>query len=298
MGESQLSGDDSETIDLEDMHNEAGNQSKEPAETPENAAVEVSAKEIDEGDSDSSGGEPNEDSESSAGNSSGKHTWLIVAALGLITVLIIVGLFLPPVSLGERLGLSGDDADEVSESAEDSESVESSVDAQGATVYLSESDDEVDIEQVSQDEFTSGEAGRKWESALAAIPQGLAVASDVYGLEGGDEAVVGSVEIVVPTAAQPIQTLDLYGWNGESWNFVPNNIVGQGESLRSVEDELPQALVLMQTSAPDALEIGDEHPGQGGCRRCLQTTPLSVSQVLSQHLPGSVFSLSRWEIQF
>jgi hypothetical protein len=185
----------------------------------------------------------------------GSYTWLIVAGIGLVVILIVVGLFLPPISIGERLGLTGEETDLVTD---DTGSDETETSISEGSMTVSSSDEEIKIDQISSDEFLAGEAGNKWEDALAALPNDRLVASDFFELEY-DDSPVGVAQIDVPEEAQPQQTLDLFGWNGESWVFVPTNYVDdQGDQLVSNEGVLPLALVLLQSSPPAEIEIGAE----------------------------------------
>ncbi len=191
--------------------------------------------------------------ESNKGNSNNRHTALIVGGMVLVLLLIVTGLFLPPISLGQRLGLGGDGTESAGESS----------DTEAIALTLDESARGVKTETVSQEAFLSGDAGDDWLTAAGAIPTNLTLASDVYAISYKNEQPVGSARILIPASAQPYQTLDLFGWDGQAWNFVPSVVDASGSSLDSAEGPLPQALALMQTAKPQEVAIGAELlPGQ------------------------------------
>ena len=211
-------------------------------------------------DANGSDGDESDKGGADAGDAAGKHTGLIIAGIVLVVVLIIAGLLLPPISLAERLGLGGDNEASVAQvGSEDPESADELSTSEAFTLSLNDSPKGVKSETLSHDSFTSGEEGDEWLAAADAIPPYLTLASDVYAIEYKDEAPpVGSAQIAVPGEAQPYQTLDLYGWNGQDWTFIPSQVNAEGNILVSAEGPVPQAMALMQTSKPAEPEIGAE----------------------------------------
>lgn len=198
-----------------------------------------------------------EESSTDNGSDSGlskKQTWLVIASIVVVLILIIVGLFLPPISLGERLGLGSDESEMVE--VETADGTTTSV--EGFSLILADESARVKSETIDQVEFLSGGAGGEWSAALQAIPANLNLASDLFSLEYKDEAPLGSAQIAVPSAAQPYQTLDLYGWNGQQWQFIASQVGEGGNMVSTAAMPLPRALALMQTSKPAEPEIGAE----------------------------------------
>lgn len=180
-----------------------------------------------------------------------QQTWLIVGTIALIVILIIVGLFLPPISLGERLGLGGDDATQAEASGELGIPGELALTIEG-------SDQKVKVSKLAQQEFLNKGVGEEWTAAADAIPTDLTLSSPVYALSYKGDTPQGSANVVVPAEAQPYQTLDLYGWDGEGWIFIPSMVAGDGGQVTSAVMPLPQAYALMQTTAPAEPAIGAE----------------------------------------
>jgi len=181
---------------------------------------------------------------------------LVIVGVFLIAILIVVGLFLPPISLAERLGLTGNEEPAVSESPGTINNED--IPAEGIEVTLSSDSSQIKIKSIAQGKFLNGEAGDAWLDALERIPGSLTLVSDVYELDLDENDLRGTATLAVPSSAQPHQTLDLYGWNGSVWVFIASEVNGTGAMLTSVATDLPLALALMQTSQAAKLSIGAE----------------------------------------
>jgi hypothetical protein len=177
---------------------------------------------------------------------------LVIGAVVLIVILIAVGLSLPPISLGERLGLSGG-----GDSTDQAEEATLNVEGEFALTLLG-SDRGVDVEALGRDAFLSGESGEDWAAAAANIPSELTLSSNVYAVSYRDEVPVGWAEITIPAEAQPYQTLDVFGWDGQQWRFYASQIGGEGNAASTTEGPVPQAFALMQTAVPAEPEVAAE----------------------------------------
>lgn len=156
---------------------------------------------------------------------------IIVGAL-VVVGLIITGLFLPPISLGQRLGLGANG---------DNEAVETAVSNQSTipgAISLS-----TDSASVSALDSVTGAA------ALAALPANGAVQGDVYTINYEGDAPNGTAALDVPADAGSLQTLDLYGWDGAAWRFIPSQIDSAAQQIVANEGPLPQAIAMIQTGA-------------------------------------------------
>ena len=188
-------------------------------------------------------------------NSSKRPTGLIIGGIIVVAVLILVGLFLPPVSLGERLGLTNSEPDETSaevtaepdsELESEVESVEQTAAADGIALSLSEG--KATIAVVPQDEFLAAQPD-------TSTPDQVTLVSDVFAIEHEDESSAGQVALPIPEGAGDYKSLDLYGWDGEKWIFMPSQIDPNSQQIVSMENELPQALVMAQVGAPDSASV-------------------------------------------
>jgi hypothetical protein len=171
----------------------------------------------------------------------------LLLGLGVVVViaLIIVGLMLPPISLPERLGLTGgEDVTAVPAQPTPTEEVVETTPTlpDGVTVSSAAA---VSVQRVSSDEFFGSQA------AAAATPAGLTLTGDVYTLAYDGDAPTGQIAFPLPADAGDERTLDLYGWNGSQWQFMASQIDPAGRQVASHEAPLPQALALMQADAPE-----------------------------------------------
>ncbi|MFQ5435436.1 MAG: SH3 domain-containing protein, partial [Anaerolineae bacterium] len=69
---------------------------------------------------------------------------------------------------------------------------------------------------------------------------------------------VGRIALDIPAAAGSAKTLDLYGWDGANWSFVPSEIDSAANQIVSLEGALPQAVAMMQAAAPESPVVGAE----------------------------------------
>ena len=128
-----------------------------------------------------------------------------------MVLLIIAGLFLPPISLGERLsGGSGDNTAANTPTASPTETettVASNPSIPGEIdVLVSDSSAVVNVTSL-------GEADAA--SSLGVLPANATVRGSVYKVEHDGAALQGKVAINVP-AGTIVEMTDLYGWDGTS----------------------------------------------------------------------------------
>ena len=165
---------------------------------------------------------------------------------GLILVLLIASLFLPPVSLAERIMSWG----YVKISPQEGGAIaledgaELSVPPEGARSRIS-----VRFDIVPRSEFLEGTAGEDLLSAAENIPPWLVMKSPYYRIEArGQESVTNVlIRIPLPADADPLRTLDLYSWNGQAWEWLPHFIPPGDDFIESTLDRLPRSVVVMQT---------------------------------------------------
>lgn len=193
---------------------------------------------------------PELDSGQDGSGANKRSTGRIILIVGLIAavVLIGVGLFLPPVSLGERLGLTGNNEVAASDPAETASADTTSTDTGDLTVNSAEN---VTIAAFSSADFAAEEA---WQAASATLPG--TVLGSIYVLESRADAPSGSLRMAVPADPVAARNADLYGWNGDQWVFVSSNV--EGNELVSAEGTLPQATALVASSKPEKPVIGAE----------------------------------------
>jgi hypothetical protein len=188
---------------------------------------------------------------------------ILLAVVGV--ALIVVALFLPPLSLLERMGLTGySSLDGKTHQIVHPDGLTVSVDPETFDGRL-----RVRIESVPRLDFLEGSAGASLRAAVepSSLPSYLTVKSPYYEITASGETLQPvTIEVLVPNDAEPWQTLDLYSWTGEAWEFVGGELhteTGGQEYLRAVVDQVPTSMVVMQAGAvaPSVatyVEPGDE----------------------------------------
>ncbi|MEZ4515584.1 MAG: hypothetical protein R3C44_01675 [Chloroflexota bacterium] len=194
-----------------------------------------------------------------------RPTWLIVAGFAVVALLILAGLFLPPISLGERLGFGGS-----GESAETTESTETMAEAT-SDAAVSEAAATIEVRMpegvalsiptggdVAVEQMTVADLAASSDSALSgavAMPVGTALVGDVYVLNYDGEAPSGQIAVPLPADAGSPETLDLYAWDGVEWSHAAGQIDAATQKAVLDEGPLPVALIVAQTAAPDTPAI-------------------------------------------
>ena len=187
-----------------------------------------------------------------------------IISLVLIPALIIIALLLPPISLIERIQyLSFTTIDR---------SGGTLMDPDGTTiVFPPESVFEsfrVSLDSIPRMEFLNGNAGQDWVTARDALSNiGLEARSPVYEVDvRGGRVGQSIVQIPIPNDSQPYETLELYSWDGDSWEFVPSSVLAMDDRIEArIDGAPPSNFVVMQTGAPPPrvgtnLGVGEQAP--------------------------------------
>jgi hypothetical protein len=174
-----------------------------------------------------------------------------VVAYGVIAVLVIAALLLPPVSASERLMGSG-------YSSIDSEAGGSVTDPDGMQVTLWSGGMTGDVKlretSVPMASFLDGSAGSRLVEAAKTLPATLLVKSPIYEIDArGESPTAVDLSIPVPNNAEPYETLSLYHWNGTDWLFVPSQLVPEDDVVTSRLDFVPETLAVFQSTGRSAM---------------------------------------------
>ncbi|MBN1995015.1 MAG: cellulase family glycosylhydrolase [Anaerolineae bacterium] len=164
----------------------------------------------------------------------------------LIPLLILSALLLPPVSLADRLLSIG-----YERIGRDGGAIQ---DPDGTQItFLPEGvkrSFRVKLSAIPRSLFLEGAAGNSLLTAAESIPPNLIVKSPYYSVQrkgAMPEKIV--LKIPIPNEAEPYNTLDLYSWNGESWEWLPNRKLLTEDLIESELAYLPVSVVVMQTHA-------------------------------------------------
>lgn len=169
---------------------------------------------------------------------------IMIVGVVLIVSLLVAGLFLPPISLAQRLGL-GSDSGSVATGSEVSE--------EELALRLPDGAASVSVGKIAASEVAREESTATMAEALSEAAQ---FRSDVYLIDYEGDAPVGAIAIAAPEGGTA-QTLDLFGWDGSSWRFIPLRSSGAAQ-WESASVPLPRAVALVESPAPQEIAIGAE----------------------------------------
>ncbi|MDX1664327.1 MAG: SH3 domain-containing protein [Candidatus Promineifilaceae bacterium] len=185
----------------------------------------------------------------------GAHiTSLLVVGFVLICSLLIAGLFLPPISLAQRLGWREAGTADVGVDPAQEAALAEGTRARGLTVRLRQQGAVVQVAEPTLEEATP---------LRESLPPATTLAGDALYLIRHDEELPpeGQIVLALPTGVAD-ETVDLYGWNGSAWRFIPTHEATEGV-LTSTSAPLPDAVALVETAAPERPAVGAELlPGQ------------------------------------
>ena len=164
----------------------------------------------------------------------------------LIPLLVLSALLLPPVSLADRvLSIGYESIGRDGGAIQDPDGTQIAFLQEGVKRSF-----RVKLTAVPRSLFLEGAAGNSLLTAAESIPPNLIMKSPLYRVQrkgASPEAVV--LTIPIPNEAEPYNTLDLYTWTGESWEWLPNRKIVVEDMIESELDFLPESVVVMQTHA-------------------------------------------------
>jgi len=176
-------------------------------------------------------------------------SWPMIIGFIVVAVLILVGLFLPPISLGTRLGLGGGAEDASPTTVADAAAtVEVAGLPEGVTLTTS-GGAAVAVSRVSPADLA---ANADLAGAAAALPP--QTVGDAYVLDGETN---GEIALPLPPDLTDTRSVDLYGWHNDVWGHVPGRIDATAGQVIAT-GSLPRVLVLAQTAAPEQPVISAE----------------------------------------
>jgi len=170
--------------------------------------------------------------------------WLVG---GIVLALLLISLFLPPISLAQRLSMGGgyEMLDEERPFVEHSDGLKITVDTAEVSKLR------VKLSTIPRAEFTADALPKDMLSAFQALPAHLTPKSPYYMVAvRGKERGPATLDIVIPNESEPWETLDLYAWDSEEeiWRWVPARLDRDGERLYAEVSTLPSSIMVMQSS--------------------------------------------------
>lgn len=184
-------------------------------------------------------------------------------AYGVIGLLVIVALLLPPISLLQRLGIAGyTTINTENNSISHPDGLTLSVDPETFDGKL-----RVRLDSEPREVFLMGDAGSALKEAVAALPDYLKVKSPLYQIRArGDAGQPVTIDVLMPNNSEPWETLDLYTWTGETWEWVGGELhaeMAEHEYISARVTDIPANLVVLQagtitTTVSTFLEPGND----------------------------------------
>lgn len=168
------------------------------------------------------------------------RAWL-VGILG--AALVIVFLFLPPISLGNRISELG----RYTTLNTDNPSLRH---PDGLTFISGETNNggvRVKLESVPQVHFNADMVSKDLLPAVESLPAELSPKSPFFIIDvKSNNAVAATLEVDIPNAAEPWETLDLYGWDGENWVWIPSHLDRGAFLMIADTTNSPTSVMVMQ----------------------------------------------------
>ncbi len=169
--------------------------------------------------------------------------WVI--NLGLIPLLMVLSVLLPPVSAIERIFEAGYSTIDMGGGAiTDPDGMQVTFLPEGMSSAI-----KAKLTSISRNTFLEGSAGRDLLRAAEIMPSNLVMKSPFYStsLRGGKIPTAVVLAVPIPNDAQPYRTLDLYTWTGEEWQWLPSHLILEEDVIESYLSYVPSSVVVMQT---------------------------------------------------
>jgi len=105
------------------------------------------------------------------------------------------------------------------------------------------------LESTPREMFERGEVSEELRKALEQMPSELLPRSPVYHLSiRGPVPEHTVVTIPIPNDSLPYETLDVYNWNGERWEWMPHKIIQEEDVIESDVNFVPSDFSVFQTA--------------------------------------------------
>jgi len=162
----------------------------------------------------------------------------------LIPLLILAALLLPPISLKDRLFEVGYTAiNQENWSVEDPDGTRLEIPPAALSGSV-----KVKLTLVPRLDFLQGSAGKELVTAAEAIPDNLDVKSPFYQIAWrGQMPTEAVLTVPIPNDAEPHNTLDLYTWTGEEWQWLPGHVIADDDVILARLSSVPSSVAVMQT---------------------------------------------------
>ncbi len=181
-----------------------------------------------------------------------RPSWFFLLVFLIIPVVVV--LYLPPISLADRffyLDYQPIDLDNRTLYTDDGAQI---------TFILTDARDSarVKLDTLPGNVFLQATTNSDLSTAANNLAPNLTMKSPLYHIEyrgAPPKAVI--LTLPIPTTEKPNYTLDLYAWNGETWEWQPSRQVSVKDVITAELNFLPGAVAVMQTHALEPIVSTD-----------------------------------------
>ncbi|RMF03498.1 MAG: hypothetical protein D6768_05740, partial [Chloroflexi bacterium] len=172
----------------------------------------------------------------------GKWSGILINFI-FIPLLVLIVLLLPPISLADRVMSLGYETIGINGGSLADQGMEINFLPQGVNQSFY-----AKLSTIPRSTFLEGSSGQSLLTAAESIPSNLIMRSPYYRIQWrGTPASAVLLRVPIPRDVENPHTLDLYAWDGTSWQWLPSNkLVNEGV----MESELgftPESVVVMAT---------------------------------------------------
>jgi len=162
----------------------------------------------------------------------------------IVPTLVLLGLLLPPISLGDRILYAG-----YTYLGERQWSVEATDKARLEVLPKDLVEPfRVEFLAIERNAFQTRTAGQEFVPLAEALPSHLMPRSPLYSIRlAGVPPRSALLMAPLPAEYQDIHNLDLYGWQNGHWTWLPSDIQPEANQLTARLDTLPQALIVVES---------------------------------------------------
>ncbi len=165
----------------------------------------------------------------------------------IIPILILIILLLPPVDLLGRVQAIGyEPITPESGMVSDPDGAKVIFPADGLSGKA-----HAKLESVPRDQFERGDVSEDLQQALAKLQEfpELRPRSPIYQLRvRGDIPTHAIITLPIPNDSLPYETLDVYNWNGETWEWMPHKLILEEDAMESDVNFAPHDFAIFQTA--------------------------------------------------
>jgi len=197
-----------------------------------------------------------------------KNRWALLLFNLFMLALAVGALFLPPFSLGKQPTPASTTAlNSQVWSAADPDGTELTVLTMGLP---DDASPVLELTSVPRADLLAGNADEDLSPIVQALPSRLTIKSPLYQVRvDGMTPKAATLRIPIPNDAEPLRTLDVYGWSGEGWYRLDGHVREAKDDVLVRLATLPEAMAVVQTRGMDPILSAPLRAGQ----------PLSQEQI-------------------